>query len=77
MGRDIHMHDGLCDEQGPIPVFGPVQTDEQGRIVLSDDEWEARRAASVRALKAIGDITDETDTDSVWDDVFRGLEGAA
>ena len=67
--------DGLADEQGPIPAFGPAQTDSQGRIVLTDEEWEARRSASIRTLKAIADITDETDTDEVWGEVFRSLQG--
>jgi hypothetical protein len=69
-------HDGLCDEHGPIPAFGPARTDGQGRVVMSDEEWDARRAASARALKAVEGITDETDTDEVWGEVFRGLGGA-
>jgi hypothetical protein len=85
MGRDLYVSaetrmnvtgDGLCDEQGPIPTFGPVQTDEHGRIVMSDEEAEARRAAAARAMAVIGNISDETDVDTVWDDVFRGLKGA-
>jgi len=69
-------NDGLVDEKGPIPAFGPARTDEQGRIVMSEEEWEARRAASIRAMKALAKITDETDTDEVWDQVFKGLEEA-
>jgi hypothetical protein len=85
MGRDLYVSaetrlnvagDGLSDEQGPIPAFGPVETDEHGRIVMSDEEAEARRAAAARTMKAIGNISDETDVDAVWDDVFRGLKGA-
>jgi hypothetical protein len=34
------------------------------------------RDAEIRALRAVGDITDETDADVIWDEVFRGLEGA-
>jgi len=66
--------DGLADELGPIPAFGPARTDEHGRVVMSDEEWTARRDSVVRALRATGDITDETDTDEVWDEVFRGLK---
>lgn len=69
-------HDGLFDEQGPIPAFGPARLDANGRFDMSDEEWEARRQASRRALKVIAEITDETDTDEVWNDVIRGLEGA-
>jgi hypothetical protein len=68
--------DGLADEGGPIPAFGPARTDELGRVVMSDEEWEARRDAALRVLRAVGEITDETDTDAIWDDDFRGLEGA-
>jgi hypothetical protein len=68
--------DGLSDERGPIPVFGPARTNERGQLLMSDEEGAARRDASMRALAALGSITDETDTDEVWADVFRGLEGA-
>jgi hypothetical protein len=66
--------DGLSDEHGPIPTFGPARTDQHGRIVMTDEEWEARSAAAIRALRAIEEITDETDTDEIWDEVFRGLK---
>jgi hypothetical protein len=38
--------DGLADEQGPIPAFGPARADEHGRVVMTDEEWEARRDAA-------------------------------
>jgi hypothetical protein len=69
--------DGLSDERGPIPVFGPARLNESGRLVMSDEEQAARRIASIRALAAIGSITGENDTDEVWAEVFRGLEGAS
>ena len=47
-----HVGDGLEDEQGPIPVFGPARTDDQGKIDIPEGEWEARRKAAIRALKA-------------------------
>ena len=65
--------DGLADDRGPIPTFGPIRTDEHGRIVINDAEEVARRDAIIRALQAVGNITDETDTDEIWDQVFRGL----
>ncbi len=65
--------DGLSDEQGPIPAFGPAKTDKKGRLVMSPEEREARRQASMRMLKVIGTITDETDTDEIWDEVMRAL----
>ena len=35
-GEDIH--DGLADEQGPIPTFGPARTDSRGRVIMGDDK---------------------------------------
>jgi hypothetical protein len=64
----------LADAAGPIPAFGPAAVDERGRIVLANEEWEARRAAALRALDAIAAITDETDTDETWREVFRGID---
>jgi hypothetical protein len=69
--------DGLSDERGPIPSFGPARTDESGRVLMNDEERAARRDAAIRALAAIGQITDDTDTDERWADAFRGLEGAS
>ena len=68
--------DGLADEQGPIPTFGPARTDDRGRIVMDGQEKEARRSAAVRALGAVGRITDETDTDEVWREASERFEGA-
>ncbi len=67
--------DGLADEQGPIPTFGPARTDDRGRIVMGEPEKEARRAAAIRALGAVGRITDETDTDEVWRETSERFEG--
>jgi hypothetical protein len=68
--------DGLCDEEGPIPSFPPIPIDPvTGRILpISDEERAARRAAAIRAIKAIGRITDETDTDERWREVYRGID---
>jgi hypothetical protein len=41
---------------------------------LSDEERRARSEALVRALDEIADITDETDTDELWAEVFRGID---
>ena len=68
-------HDGLRDELGPIPVFPPRALDEHGRLIpLSDEERKARAEAAVRALKAIEKITDESDTEETWAEVFRDLD---
>jgi hypothetical protein len=68
--------DGLSDERGPIPVFDAARTNASGQVLMSDEERAARQDAAMRALAAVSGITDETDTDEVWAEVFRGLEGA-
>jgi hypothetical protein len=55
---EVH-YDGLRDEQGLIPAFGPVRLDEQGRIVMSKEEQRARAEAKVRALKVIARMPDD------------------
>ena len=42
---------------------------------MPDSEWEARRDAAMRAMKAVGRITDASDTDERWDEVFAGWKG--
>jgi hypothetical protein len=41
---------------------------------MSAQERTARAIAAKRALKAVANITDESDTDELWDEVTRGLE---
>ncbi len=55
---EVH-YDGLRDDRGLIPAFGPVRLDDQGRVVMSKEERQARAAAAVRALKAIEQIPDD------------------
>ena len=57
--------------KAPIPAFGPVTLDKNGQIVMSREEQEARRAAAIRMLAVLHDITDESDTDEVWDEFDR------
>jgi dihydropteroate synthase len=66
----------LCDEQGPIPEFPPAVIDpETGRARISDEEWEARRQASLRMLKVLDQITDETDQDEeLWKEAMRDFD---
>ena len=68
--------DGLSDEREPIPVFDAARTNASGQVLMSDEERAVRRDAAMRALAAVGAITDETDNDEVWANVLRGLEGA-
>ncbi len=66
----------LVDELGPIPTFPPLRRDpETGRMIpLSQDEFEARRAAALRMLKVLDQITDENDTDENWREVYRNID---
>jgi hypothetical protein len=43
---------------------------------LSDQEQKARSEALTHALAEIADMTDETDADEIWADVFRGVDEA-
>ena len=67
-------HDGLCDEQGPIPMFSPVTLDEHGRIVMSEEERRARSAAALRALKAIAKIPDNEGDEQRLRDALMDLD---
>ena len=66
--------DGLADERGPIPTFGPVKTDRRGRLIVNREEDEARQDAIGRMLRVIGKITDESDSDEIWDQLPWGRE---
>jgi hypothetical protein len=66
----------LVDELGPIPSFPPLALDpETGRILpVSDEELTARRDASLRMLRVLDQITDESDTDEKWSEVYRNID---
>jgi hypothetical protein len=68
----------LSDSEGPIPTFPPLPVDPAtGRLLpMSDEERAARRAAAVRAIKALGQITDETGTNERWEEIYRGIDAA-
>jgi len=66
----------LADELGPIPSFPPLALDpETGRMLpISDEELAARRDAALRMLKVLDQITDESDTDEKWREVYRNID---
>jgi hypothetical protein len=66
----------LCDAEGPIPTFPPLPVDPvTGRLLpMSEEERAARRAATIRAIKVIGQIPDETETDEGWEEVYRNID---
>jgi hypothetical protein len=68
----------LADEHGAIPTFPPLVVDPAtGRILpLSTAELSARRDAALRTIKAIRQITDASDTEDNWRDIFRGIDEA-
>jgi hypothetical protein len=74
--------DRFIRHQGRAPTMAvtseaPLIDPESGKLrPLSDEERRARAESLHRALEEIGEITDETDTDEVWAEVYRGLAAA-
>ena len=66
----------LSDAEGPIPSFPPLPLDPAtGQLLsMSDQEIAARRDAAIRAIKALGRMTDENDDDSLWKEVYRNID---
>ncbi len=66
----------LLDDEGPIPEFPALAVDSSsGRILpISEEQRAARREAAIRALRAISEITDETDTDDRWEEIYRNID---
>ena len=66
----------LCDDKGPIPEFPALAVDSSsGQILpISDEQRAARREAAIRALRVISEITDETDTDDRWEEIYRNVD---
>jgi hypothetical protein len=60
------------------PIQAPPHSDVDpatGRLrPLSDEQRRARTEALNRALDALADLTDATDTDATWREVMRGID---
>ena len=66
----------LYDDTEPIPEFPALAVDSSsGRILpISEEQRAARREAAIRALRAISEIADETDTDDRWEEIYRNID---
>lgn len=72
--HDFEIHyDGLRDDQGLIPAFGPVRLDAQGRILMSEEERRARMAAGIRALNALHQLPDD-DPPGIEEEFMRNYD---
>ena len=69
----------MTDEHGekagdPILPLTPRAVDAAGRIVpFSDEECRARVLRWRETVRQLATMTDETDTDEIWDEVLRNL----
>ena len=49
--------------------------DDRGKLIpLHDEELRLHNAEAIRALDEIAGLSDETDTQEVWDEVYRGID---
>ena len=66
----------LVDEEGPIPVYGPLVTDAVTgqRVPMSDEEREGRRAAGARVAKLMETMIGEDDTEERWMEIYRSID---
>jgi hypothetical protein len=59
----------------PLSDLPRSAVDPTGRLLPeSEEERRARSAALARALDEIAEMTDETDTDATWAEVYRGID---
>jgi hypothetical protein len=63
-----------------MPITQPTVTprrsvDEHGRLLpMTEGEIRAHNQAAIRALEEIANITDETDTDEMYERFIQGLD---
>ena len=65
----------LCDDKGPIPEFPALAVDSSsGRILPISEEQRRSTRGGDPALRAISEVTDETDTDDRWEEIYRNID---
>jgi excisionase family DNA binding protein len=65
----------MATAPAPATVSPHRSVDATGRALpMTDAEIRARAEVAIRALDELAGITDETDTDAVWDEVTRGID---
>ncbi len=58
----------------PKRFIPPRSTDERGRLLpMTDEQRRSRIEEGNRALDELAEMTDETDTPELWDEVLRNL----
>jgi hypothetical protein len=57
-----------------VPITETIDPATGKARPLTDEERRVRSEALRRALDEIAEIADETDTDEIWADVFRGID---
>ncbi len=59
----------------PSTVSPHRSVDTSGRALpMTDPEIRARAEVAIRALDEVAGMTDETDTDQVWEGFTRGID---
>ena len=63
----------MATDQAAVSAFRAV--DDSGRLLpLTEEEHRARSEAIARAFDELAAITDETDTDELWEEFKRGID---
>jgi hypothetical protein len=58
----------------PIPPLSPRSVDAEGLLFANaDEERQARVRRWEETVRRLATMTDETDTDEIWDEVLRNL----
>ena len=65
----------LYDDTGPIPEFPALAVDSSsGRILPISEEQRRSMRGGDPVLRAISEVTDETDTDDRWEEIYRNID---